>query len=49
MCYNAFCHCKVVSLIRDAYRGEVVEWFKAAVLKTAEVARSPWVRIPPSP
>lgn len=29
--------------------GEVVEWFKAAVLKTAEVVRSPWVRIPPSP
>jgi hypothetical protein len=29
--------------------GEVVEWFKAAVLKTAVVARSPWVRIPPSP
>ncbi len=30
-------------------RGEVVEWFKAAVLKTAVVVRLPWVRIPPSP
>src|SRR5579875_211092 len=29
--------------------GEVVEWFKAAVLKTAVSARAPWVRIPPSP
>ncbi len=29
--------------------GEVVEWFKAAVLKTAVVVRLPWVRIPPSP
>ena len=28
--------------------GEVVEWFKASVLKTDEV-RPPWVRIPPSP
>ena len=28
--------------------GEVVEWFKAAVLKTAVFARAPWVRIPPS-
>src|SRR5690242_7998404 len=37
----------------DAYalgaRGEVAEWFKAAVLKTAVGSRSPWVRIPPSP
>jgi hypothetical protein len=29
--------------------GEVVEWLKAAVLKTADVVRRPWVRIPPSP
>ena len=29
--------------------GEVAEWFKAAVLKTAVGASSPWVRIPPSP
>ena len=29
--------------------GEVAEWFKAAVLKTAVGSRSPWVRIPPSP
>ena len=27
-------------LIGGAYRGEVVEWFKAAVLKTAEVQGS---------
>lgn len=31
---------KVVSLPGDTYRGEVVEWFKAAVLKTAEVQAS---------
>ena len=30
-------------------RGEVAEWFKAAVLKTAVGASSPWVRIPLSP
>jgi hypothetical protein len=29
--------------------GEVAEWFKAAVLKTAVGSRPPWVRIPPSP
>ncbi len=29
--------------------GEVAEWSKAAVLKTAVPARVPWVRIPPSP
>src|ERR1700735_1807447 len=29
--------------------GWVAEWFKAAVLKTAEGASSPWVRIPPHP
>jgi hypothetical protein len=27
----------------------VAEWFKAAVLKTAERASVPWVRIPPRP
>lgn len=27
----------------------MVEWFKAAVLKTAEGLRPPWVRIPPHP
>jgi hypothetical protein len=32
-----------------AVRGEVAEWFKAAVLKTAEPLRVPWVQIPPSP
>src|SRR2546428_1495258 len=30
-------------------RGEVAEWFKAAVLKTVEVERLPGVRIPSSP
>src|SRR5688572_23858272 len=30
-------------------KGEVAEWFKAAVLKTAVGASPPWVRIPPSP
>src|SRR5665213_28108 len=29
--------------------GEVAEWSIAEVLKTSEAARSPWVRIPPSP
>src|ERR1044071_5519099 len=29
--------------------GWVAEWFKAAVLKTAVGASSPWVRIPPLP
>jgi hypothetical protein len=29
--------------------GWVAEWFKAAVLKTAEGATLPWVRIPPHP
>ena len=31
------------------HAGEMVEWFKAAVLKTAEDASPPWVRIPLSP
>ena len=31
------------------YFGGVAEWSNAAVLKTAEVARLPWVRIPPPP
>jgi hypothetical protein len=30
-------------------RGEVAEWFKAAVLKTVEAERLPGVRIPSSP
>src|SRR5690242_9562203 len=30
-------------------RGEVAEWFKAAVLKTVEAGRLPGVRIPSSP
>ena len=34
---------------RAALNGEVAEWFKAAVLKTAVGASPPWVRIPPSP
>ena len=29
--------------------GELAEWFMAAVLKTAGLARDPWVRIPYSP
>src|SRR5690606_31691531 len=29
--------------------GQVAEWFKAAVLKTAVGASPPWVRIPPCP
>jgi hypothetical protein len=29
--------------------GQVAEWFKAAVLKTAVGSRPPWVRIPPCP
>src|SRR3954454_5977136 len=33
----------------DFASGGVVEWFKAAVLKTAVPARVPWVRIPPPP
>lgn len=33
-----------------SYRpGEVAERFKAEVLKTSEVSKPPWVRIPPSP
>ena len=40
---------------RDGYpwyignNGEMAEWFKAAVLKTAVGASLPWVRIPLSP
>ena len=30
-------------------QGQVAEWFKAAVLKTAVGESSPWVRIPPCP
>ena len=30
-------------------QGQVAEWFKAAVLKTAVGGSSPWVRIPPCP
>jgi hypothetical protein len=29
--------------------GQVAEWFKAAVLKTAVGGSPPWVRIPPCP
>ena len=29
--------------------GEVAEWTMATVLKTVVAAKSPWVRIPPSP
>jgi hypothetical protein len=32
-----------------AAQGQVAEWFKAAVLKTAVGASSTWVRIPPCP
>ena len=32
-----------------ARSGQVAEWFKAAVLKTAVGATPPWVRIPPCP
>ena len=32
-----------------ANAGQVAEWLKAAVLKTAEGSRPPWVRIPPCP
>ncbi len=34
---------------RKSGLGRVAEWFKAAVLKTAEGASLPWVRIPPRP
>ena len=34
---------------KSGAHGEVAEWFKAAVLKTAVGSRPPWVRIPPSP
>src|SRR5205814_2638390 len=37
------------STVTDSFCGEVAEWFKAAVLKTAVGSRPPWVRIPPSP
>ena len=33
----------------DPRRGQVAEWFKAAVLKTAVGGSLPWVRIPPCP
>ena len=35
--------------VTSASAGWVAEWFKAAVLKTAVGASSPWVRIPPHP
>jgi hypothetical protein len=35
--------------IGDSWSGGVAERSNAAVLKTAEVARLPWVRIPPPP
>src|SRR3546814_10304638 len=37
------------SRVMAAGRGQVAEWFKAAVLKTAVAATLPWVRIPPCP
>src|ERR1700750_419292 len=36
-------------IYRHPKLGEVVEWFKAPVLKTGVGASLPWVRIPPSP
>jgi hypothetical protein len=48
--------CQVVAGLNEAVEwateardGRVAEWFKAAVLKTAVGASSPWVRIPPRP
>src|SRR5258708_27075764 len=35
--------------LEDQLLGGVAEWFKAPVLKTGDVARRPWVRIPPPP
>jgi hypothetical protein len=35
--------------LRVGNSGQVAEWFKAAVLKTAVGGSSPWVRIPPCP
>ncbi len=34
---------------RRRISGGVVEWFIAPVLKTGEVLKPPWVRIPPPP
>ena len=44
---NAVARCPEVTL--PITRGEVAEWFKAAVLKTVEAERLPGVRIPSSP
>ena len=30
-------------------KGEVAEWLKVLLSKSSELARVPWVRIPPSP
>jgi hypothetical protein len=35
--------------LANKYNGEMAEWFKAAVLKTAVGVSLPWVRIPLSP
>src|SRR5262245_24227487 len=39
----------ILSELRVSRHGEVAEWSIAAVLKTVEPLRVPWVRIPPSP
>lgn len=46
---NAHCCLDLLWLSCHSRRGWVAEWFKAAVLKTAEGASLPWVRIPPHP
>ena len=43
-----FCNSKL-SYYFINYSGEMAEWFKAAVLKTAVWVTAPWVRIPLSP
>ncbi len=43
-----FSHVLFYCILKSVY-GEVAEWLKAAVLKTVESSRAPWVRIPPSP
>src|SRR5881275_1579561 len=44
-----FAHLNVLEKWQFSAIGEVAEWFKAAVLKTAVGSRPPWVRIPPCP
>ena len=43
------CRKMVGALSRERQRGEMAEWFKAAVLKTAVLETVPGVRIPLSP